>query len=182
MDDFYSGGVGDEAGAIDGNAGGSKRKGDDNSTFSHPGDPLFYPQSSQIVQPPALMTCERPRSIQRAKTPLFFPLSQLSQQNEQAIRESGLGVEHMNREELEAMLEGDGEEVEVDIAKDMESEDGFSNEGGECRESLDLFEDEFGPTQDGDKDGRKVSRFWIYLYTLCIFKTDLQTFQPLFED
>lgn len=157
MDDFYSGGAGGEAGTVDGNAGGVNRKGGENSTFSHPGDPLFYPQSSQIVPPPVALTCERLTQTQRAKTPLFFPLSQLSQQNEQAIRESGLGVEHMNREELEAMLEGDGEEVEFDITKDMDSGAGFSNEGGKGRESLDLFEDEFGPTQDGDRDGRKVS-------------------------
>lgn len=150
-DHFDLGDIGDEAGTIDGDT-----EGGENSIFSHSGDPLFYPLSSQIVPPPVPLTCERPTQTQRAKTPLFFPMSQLSQRDEQTIRESGLGVEYMNREELEAMLEGDGEEVEFDFAKNMESGVDFSNEedGGE---SLDLFEDEFGPTQDGDKDGRKVS-------------------------
>ncbi|KAH0827816.1 Rad9-domain-containing protein [Lanmaoa asiatica] len=163
MDHFDSGGVGDEAGTIDGYTGDGDAKGGENSTFSHPGDPLFYPQSSQIVPPPVPLICERPTQTQRAQTPLFLPFSQLSQQDERAIRESGLGVEYMNREELEAMLEGDGEEVEFDIAKGMESGVGFLNEAGDSGESLELFEDEFGPTQDRDRDGRKA-------------------FQPLFED
>ena len=183
MDDFYSGGLGDEAGPIDGNAGGGSRKGDEDSLLSRPGDPLFYPQSSQIVPPPVPSTCERPAETQRAKTPLFFPpsqLSQLSQQNEQAIKESGLGIEYMDQEELEAMLEGDGEEVEFEAAKGMGSGTGFSNDGGEGRESLDLFENEFGPTQDGDKEGRKVSPFRSFLLTLC--DIGFQAFQPLFED
>ncbi|KAG8213888.1 Rad9-domain-containing protein [Butyriboletus roseoflavus] len=169
MDHFDLGGVDDEAGTIDDNT-------------NHSGDPLFYPQSSQIVPPPVPLTCERPMQTQRAKTPLFLPLSQLSQQDKQAIRESGLGVEYMDREELVAMLEGDGEEVEFDIAKDTESGAGFSNEGGDGGESLDLFEDEFGPTQDGDKDGRKVSWFSLFLRILRVSKMDFQAFQPLFED
>ena len=176
MDDLDPGGFRDEPGVIDGNTG------DDNSISSHPRDPLFYPQSSQIVPPPVPLARERPTQTQRSKTPLFLPLSQLSQQDEQVIRESGLGIEYMNREELEAMLEGDGEEVEFDIAKDMESGPGLSNEGGDGGESLDLFEDEFGPTQDGDKDGKKVSWFWLFLRVLRLSKTDFQAFQPLFED
>ncbi|KAG9316562.1 Rad9-domain-containing protein [Chiua virens] len=140
MDEFYSGPVGDEAGVVDENTG-------IGNSFSRLGDPLFYPQSSQIIPPPGPLTHEHPTQTQRAKTPLFLP-SQLSQRDEQVIRESGLGVERMNREELEAMLEGDGEEVEFDFAKDMETDDGG--------ESLDLFEDEFGPTQERDKDDRKI--------------------------
>ena len=131
--------------------------GGENLTFSHPGDPLFYPQSSQIVPPPVPSTRERPTHTQRAKTPLFFPLSQLSQQSEQAIIQSGLDVEYMNWEELEGMLEGDGEEVKFDIAKYVERRE---EEGSE---SLDLSEDEFGPTQDREKDGEKVSCFCSFL-------------------
>jgi cell cycle checkpoint control protein RAD9A len=182
MDDLDSGGGGDEPGIIDRNTGDDNTKGGDNSFFSHSRDPLFYPQSSQIVPPPVPLAHERSPQTQRSKTPLFFPLSQLSQQDEQVIRESGLGIEHMNREELEAMLEGDGEEVEFDIPKDMETGPGFSIEGGDGGESLDLFEDEFGPTQDGDKDSRKVSWFWLFLRVLPLCKTDFQAFQPLFED
>ena len=172
MDDLYSGGVGGEPGIIDGNTGDDNTKGGDNSIFSHSREPLFYPQSSQIVPPPVSSARERPTQTQRSKTPLFFPMSQLSQQDEQVIRESGLGIEYMNREELEAMLEGDGEEVEFDIAKDMELGPGFSNKGRDGGDSLDLFEDEFGPTQDGDKDSRKVSWFWLFLRVLPLYKMD----------
>ena len=179
MDEFDSGGVGDDADIADGDTGDDNAKGGVDSISR---DPLFYPQSSQIVPPPVTSIRERPTQIQRSKTPLFFPLSQLSQQDEQTIRESGLGIENMNREELEAMLEGDGEEVEFDIAKDMDSRSGFSNEGGDSGGSLDLFEDEFGPTQDGDKDGRKVSGFWLFFPISHESKTDFQVFQPLFED
>ncbi|KAF8444547.1 Rad9-domain-containing protein [Boletus edulis BED1] len=162
MDELDPGGIGDEAGIFGGNTRDDNPQEGDNSNLSYPREPLFYPQSSQIVPSPIPLTREHTTQTQRSKTPLFFPLSQLSQQDEQAIRESGLGIEYMNREELEAMLEGDGEEVEFDITKDMMMESGSNNreDGGE---SLDLFEDEFGPTQEGDNDGRKA-------------------FQPLFED
>ncbi|KAF9241540.1 Rad9-domain-containing protein [Melanogaster broomeanus] len=112
---------------------------------------------------------EQPRQTQRAKTPLFFPLSQLSQADEQAIRESGLGVEYMDRDELVAMLEGDGEEVEFEIRTQVKGEiseecPAMAGKGEEDGgDSLELFEDEFGPTQEGAMDGRKA-------------------FQPLFED
>ncbi|KAJ7497250.1 Rad9-domain-containing protein [Mycena latifolia] len=48
----------------------------------------------------------------RSREPLFLPMSsQLSAADEQIIRDTGLGIENMNTEELEMMLEGDGEEV-----------------------------------------------------------------------
>lgn len=182
MDDLDSVGVGDEAGMKDRNTGDGETNGRDSFVPSHSHDPLLYPQLSQIVPPPVPLARERPTQTQRSKTPLFLPLSQLSQQDEQTIRGSGLGIEYMNREELEAMLEGDGDEVEFDIAKDMEPGPGFSNEGEDGGESLDLFEDEFGPTQDGDKDGRKVCLFCLFLRILRVSKADFQAFQPLFED
>ena len=180
MNGLDTNGFGD-GGILDGNTRDNNTKGADNPISSHSHDPLFYPQSSQIVPPPVPLTRDQPAQNQRSKTPLFFPSSQLSQQNERAIRDSGLGIEYMNQEELEAMLEGDGEEVEFDVAQDMAPGPGL-NGGGEGGGSLDLFEDEFGPTQDGDKDGRKVSWIWWYLPVLRVSKTDFQAFQPLFED
>lgn len=47
------------------------------------------------------------------KEPLFLPSSQLSQVDEEAIRQSGLGIENMDKEEFLAMLEDEGEEVGV---------------------------------------------------------------------
>ena len=168
MDVLVPGGAGDDTGTIDGNTKDDNAKEVNSSNSSHEREPLFYPQLLQIDPPPVPLTRDRPAQAQRSGTPLFL-LSQLSQKNEQAIRESGLGIECMNREELEAMLEGDGEEFEFDIAKDMEPGSGFSSEREDGGESLELFEDEFGPTQDGDKDGRKVS--WCRLcFVFCVFR------------
>jgi cell cycle checkpoint control protein RAD9A len=49
------------------------------------------------------------------RDPLFLPGSQLSVADEEAIRDSGLGIESMGADELEALLEGDGEEVAFDF-------------------------------------------------------------------
>ncbi len=66
----------------------------------------------------------------RAKEPLFLPSSQLSQVNEEAIRQSGLGIENMDREEFLAMLEDEGEEVGVvpGYRDDYELASGFTAE------------------------------------------------------
>ena len=50
-----------------------------------------------------------------SQDPLFLPGSQLSVADEEAIRDSGLGIESMGADELEALLEGDGEEVAFDF-------------------------------------------------------------------
>ena len=70
------------------------------------------------------------------------------------------------------MLGGDGEEVEFGAAKGMGSGTGFSNNGGGGREGLDLFEDEFGPTQDGNKGGRKVSPYLLRIQSLATVDSD----------
>ncbi|KAG6336035.1 hypothetical protein ID866_3051 [Astraeus odoratus] len=95
------------------------------------------------------------------QTPLFFPLSQLSHDDEQLIRESGLGVEHMDEDELNAMLEGDAEEVEFTASTARRS--GEKEVCSDGQDSLELFEDEFGPTQEEHHEGGKA-------------------FQALFED
>ncbi|OAX43299.1 hypothetical protein K503DRAFT_789596 [Rhizopogon vinicolor AM-OR11-026] len=110
------------------------------------------------------------RATARDRTPLFYPLSQLSQADEAVIRASGLGIENMNKAELEAMLEGEGEEVMFDFVGSpnltkVEDEDSamFSADDPESFELVEDTSTEFGPTQD-DVGGRK------------------KAFQPLFED
>ncbi|KAJ8587447.1 hypothetical protein M405DRAFT_863720 [Rhizopogon salebrosus TDB-379] len=131
-------------------------------------EPLFYADSSQLLS--GGPSPEMGRATARDRTPLFYPLSQLSQTDEEVIRASGLGIENMDRDELEAMLEGEGEEVDFDFGASqnlIKVEDGDSAMlSADDPESLELVEDssiEFGPTQD-DVGGRK------------------KAFQPLFED
>ena len=121
-------------------------------------DPLFYAESSQLLSDEP--SPEVGRATARNKTPLFYPLSQLSQAAEEVIRASGLGIENMDKDELDAMLEGDGEEVNFDFSASqglMKVDDGDSAMLSDDPESLELVDDsstEFGPTQD-DLGGRK---------------------------
>jgi cell cycle checkpoint control protein RAD9A len=127
-------------------------------------EPLFYTESSQLL--PDEPSAEVGRATARDRTPLFYPLSQLSQADEEVIRGSGLGIENMNKDELEAMLEGEGEEVTFDFAGSenlikVEDADSAMLSGDEP-ESLELVDTstEFGPTQD-DMGGRKKVGFAI---------------------
>ncbi|KAI0819150.1 Rad9-domain-containing protein, partial [Trametes gibbosa] len=123
----------------------------------------------------AILTAAQPRQGQE---PLFLPGSQLSQLPagaEAAIIASGLGIEHMTAEELEDMLEGDGEEVEfstqrsvcavlgvspggrlgtnMDEDEEIEFDDDVGH--GQRRDSFELMEDvEMAPTQN--EGGTKV--------------------------
>lgn len=128
------------------------------SPWSHRGTPMFgngsMPPPSAV---PAWALDQNPRTPQRSqrshlageaeagpsrdqmKEPLFLPSSQLSQVDKQALKESGLGIENMNREEFMAMLDDEGEEVRVfprdlhvegDISMDVR-EDGEAQGGGE---------------------------------------------------
>lgn len=117
-------------------------------------EPLFYPSSSLDV-PPDLGPSPS-RHSQTLQSPLFYPLSQLSQADAQVIRESGLGIEYMDSDGLKAMLEGEGEEVEYKPTQEK------GDERQEAGDSLELFE-ELDPTQQQCVEGRKA-------------------FRPLFED
>ncbi|KAG1839043.1 Rad9-domain-containing protein [Suillus subalutaceus] len=133
--------------------------------------PLFYPQSSQLLSDGPSGSPEVGRAKARDRTPLFYPLSQLSQADKEVIRASGLGIEDMNQDELEAMLEGEGEEVDFEFVAsqnltNMEDRDSVMLSADDDPESFELVEGigtELGPTQD-DVGGRK------------------KAFQPLFED
>lgn len=125
-------------------------------------EPLFYPQSSQLISDGPSGSPEVGRAKARDRTPLFYPLSQLSQADKEVIRASGLGIEGMNQYELEAMFEGEGEEVDFEFTA---SQNLTNMEGGDSAmlsvddpESFELVEDigtELGPTQD-NVGGRKV--------------------------
>lgn len=94
--------------------------------------------------------------------PLFLPCSQLSRQEIDVLRSTGLGIENMNEQELNDMLEGEGEEVDFSQPSqrytDLGNRMDIDQLGGD-QDSLDLV-DEFGATQSSQSKG----------------------FQPLFED
>ncbi|KAF8210184.1 Rad9-domain-containing protein, partial [Mycena galopus ATCC 62051] len=93
----------------------------------------------------------------RHKEPLFLPMSsQMSAADEQVLRDTGLGIEDMNAEDLEMMLEGDGEEVEF-TASQMPTKQSNVVVMDDAGDDV-----EFGATQLSDDNSRG--------------------FQPLFED
>ncbi|KZV74506.1 hypothetical protein PENSPDRAFT_625733 [Peniophora sp. CONT] len=100
------------------------------------------------------------------REPLFLPSSQLSQADEQALRDSGLG--DMNADEFNAMFDDEG----VEVGGGMPDDDfmmpppsfGAQPNGQANRDSFELV-DELGPTQD-DVSQNSANR----------------TFQPLFDD
>jgi len=115
-------------------------------------------------------------SYGREQSPLFYPLSQMSATEAEQVRASGLGIENMDFNEFNDMLEGDGEEVGIDFRgsqmADTNEYEGVSNGAVQNnpshdrdRESLEIIEDvEIGPTQGSDGTNGKKG------------------FQPLFED
>lgn len=112
-------------------------------------EPLFYPSSSQLAPPP------KPSSP--CPAPQHDP--QLPQTEKRIIGSLRLGADYVKKGPR-VMLEG-GDEVDSAVPATLETEDIRVESGG--RDSLELFEDEFGPTQEGNCGARKV-------------------FQPLFED
>jgi len=133
-------------------------------------EPLFLPPSSLPRQQSPLFS--QPVGLE----PLFLPGSQLSQAAEQAIRDSGLGIENMNTAEFEAMLEGDEEEMELlgsQVPRKVSAGSGDRETNGKDEneseresddDSLSLWEDvEMLPTQEKSHGGDK-------------------SFRPLFED
>lgn len=98
-----------------------------------PTEPLFYPDSPSTPRP------SHPNRFQQS-----HPLSQLPQAREKKPRELSPDGEYATEGELNAILEGGEARLVVPAQGDEGS-------------SLELFEDEFGPTQDGDCEGRKVS-------------------------
>ncbi|KAL0577028.1 hypothetical protein V5O48_004962 [Marasmius crinis-equi] len=97
--------------------------------------------------------------IPQPRDPLFLPsASQLTIKDENALRESGLGIENMTVDEFNAMMADDGED-DIKLSRNTPPP-------AEA-ESLDLIEDDFGlaPTQGGSS-----------------LNDQSKTFHPLFED
>ncbi|KAF5325695.1 hypothetical protein D9611_000358 [Ephemerocybe angulata] len=97
--------------------------------------------------------------------PLFLPCSQLSQNEVEALRSTGLGIEDMNADEFADMLEGEGEEVDFSQAQVQGAGANYNyNKMDQALEGPDSFElvDEFGATQSSSSQSKE--------------------FQPLFED
>ncbi|OCH96237.1 hypothetical protein OBBRIDRAFT_765738 [Obba rivulosa] len=118
------------------------------------------------------------REATKEKEPLFLPSSQLSQASQAAIRESGLGIEHMSMREFEDMLEGDGEDVMFD-------DDAILNNGGDFGGGI--GDGDFG--DEGGGDGRERGESleiveeeeWTQLEPTQRPK-NTRAFRPLFED
>ena len=117
--------------------------------------PVAIHRSSQASSSRVLSHLDRGMSDQ----PLFLPTSsQLSVAQEEAIRSSGLGVEHMDADELVQMLDGEGEEVAFDFSSQKPSNEvrqtsqgGHTRDETEYSDSFDLqIEGDFEPTQISD--------------------------------
>lgn len=100
-----------------------------------------------------------------AREPLFLPSSQMSQQDMDALRASGLGVDDMDADEFMAMMEDEGEEVGVSLEEALGPPQGggtgagnrASESGSETEPESDMeMLDELGPTQS--LDGNKVCK------------------------
>ncbi|KAJ6593856.1 Rad9-domain-containing protein [Mycena capillaripes] len=130
--------------------------------------PPPVPQRSFQSQPEEMFNAQMTPGPPRTQEPLFLPTSsQLSAADEQILRETGLGLEDMTAEELEMMLQDDGEEVAFDAGSQV-PETNADNAGDDM---------EFEATQSSD-DASKVRR----LLLLTHITHSMQGFQPLFED
>ena len=126
--------------------------------LGHVGDTDFDVDMEAHRPSPAI---DRPDG-RKAPEPLFYPsspgvlyhtpqpdraalLSQVPRAREKATQELNLGGEYAT----------EGEEVEMPVPQK-----------GEGTSSLELFEDEFGPTQEGDREGRKVRARIHFFYLL----------------
>lgn len=85
--------------------------------------------------------------------PLFLPSSQLSQADQEIIRAAGLGIEDMNMDEFNAMMDDDGEDVHDGRYRgaDMDVDASGRGEGVE-----DIDDTQMAPTQ-GSGSSERVS-------------------------
>lgn len=157
--------------------------------FAPPPSQRYAPaQSPRASMPPPATPAGRAGSVAE-REPLFLPGSQLSQAASQALRESGLG-EDVDLAELEAMMEDEGEEVNVvprasqadvdmrAVGEADEEEEERDELHEEREESLELYDDEyetqFGPTQDGNTKVRLRCTFGVGLANDTVCCTDVQ--------
>ena len=134
---------------------------------------------------------------QEDEPPLFLPSqTQLTAADISALSQSAqaLGMESMTADEFAAMLDDEGEEVEmaVEPSERLITETGESaattmKEELECDELDDeemLNDSEMGPTQSEELSASDKVNFYPIIYSLQIILIDydLKTFRPLFED
>ncbi|PCH36237.1 hypothetical protein WOLCODRAFT_126890 [Wolfiporia cocos MD-104 SS10] len=125
-------------------------------------EPLFYPSSQPEEQ---LLGGEDEYQYQdepeppRAE-PMFLHGTQLTQAEAEAIRASGLGIEHMTMEELHQMLEEDGEEVDFGAGRgEGDGEKAGAEKHDIAREaSLEIYDDDFEMAPTQPRAGGKMFR------------------------
>ncbi|KAI6002707.1 Rad9-domain-containing protein [Pisolithus albus] len=105
-------------------------------------EPLFYPSTSQPAPPPE----PGPPCEARRNQPQDNPLPPLLSAEKRVVWPLGFGAESVE-EGPRVILEGGGNEVDSAVSAVTEGED--RRVGSDGRDSLELFEDEFGPTQEG---------------------------------
>ncbi|KAF9070069.1 Rad9-domain-containing protein [Rhodocollybia butyracea] len=99
----------------------------------------------------------------REEPPLFLPsASQLSILDEKALKESGLGIEHMSADEFNIMFEAEGEEINA-----VEAPPGTSPQ---AQDDFELVEEEpmFSPTQMGVANSADQSRVRYLSAVTCV--------------
>lgn len=168
-------------------------------------------QSHSQLEPPS-QAQPQSQGPSQGREPLFLPSSQvsiahLSQQAEEAIRGSGLGIENMDADEFLDMLEGEGEEVdfvptsqaqEMELDVSMTAEDIFGRSSAPESEpeveaeadSFDIYVDDeetqFGPTQGSSVHAPSSSM--VSKTGACYNEKSMcelmiqQGFRPLFDD
>ncbi|KAF8829026.1 hypothetical protein HHX47_DHR3000889 [Lentinula edodes] len=126
-----------------------------------PPSPGHQHSSHHTLHAPQTSASVAPKLSQ--ELPLFLPgSSQLSILDEVALRESGLGIEHMSAEEFNDMFEAHGEEVNIEeVPPNPNSTAQTDRIGGGLEEDA-----MFTPTQTGD----------------TLSNDEPRAFYPLFED
>ncbi|KAJ7262222.1 Rad9-domain-containing protein [Mycena haematopus] len=111
--------------------------------------PPPVPQRSFQSQHEKTFNAQMTPGPSRHKEPLFLPMSsQASAADDQVLRDTGLGIEDMNGEDLEMMLEGDGEEVEFTRSQVPTKQSNVA-EMDDAGDNM-----EFGATQSSDDNSR----------------------------
>ncbi|THH32490.1 hypothetical protein EUX98_g1666 [Antrodiella citrinella] len=116
--------------------------------------------ASAMRRPPSELSYADEYEPPHQEQPLFLPSTQLSQADQELIRESGLGIEDMNMDEFNAMMDDDGEDLFDGGGDDLRGDVDMDAHGVE---GDDIEDTQFAPTQDDPLSSDR-------------------TFRPLFDD
>jgi cell cycle checkpoint control protein RAD9A len=120
------------------------------------------------------------------REPLFWPpSSQLSVADEAVLRETGLGIEDMDANELADMLEGEGEEVAYDFPSQLPL--GQGQQGSQAHQirlvgvdsdsfDIEIEEAELAPTQNADNSKASIVSYksqvrWTHGQSRCFSRS-----------